>query len=247
MSVISNIFNRLAGRQEKPLMPDEINHQQAMDWFKNHHDVYERLTNAVIPLIPADGVIFDIGANIGYFSLQLAKKMKFQGPICLFEPIPNLAELCRTTFRDTGVDARIFEFALSDENGSFDIFAARNGNIGWNTLIQEKTSDDMERIHIQAHRFDDLGINLQPDFIKIDVEGAEYKVLGGMLDSIRKWQKLPVILCEIGWGTSHPNWDKEIAIFQELEALGYNFINLEKQPVDMAALDKTTDILFVPN
>lgn len=246
MSILQKILNRLTGKQAPVLIPDEVNYQQALQWFKNHDAVYERLIKVAAPHIPADGVFFDIGANIGYFSAKLAKKVNFKGKVMLFEPIPNLAAHCKTTFADAPYHAQVHQFALSDAEGSFDIYVARDGNIGWNTMIAEQAAENMERVTIQAKTFAQTGINDEPDFIKIDVEGAEYKVLCGMIPAMQQWQKKPVILCEVGWGKSHPNWQEELAVFRQLEAMGYGIFDLEMNPFDITTLEKTSDILFIP-
>ena len=76
-------------------------------------------------------------------------------------------------------------------------------------------------------------------FIKIDVEGAEWMVLNGMRECIRKWNPKPIMLIEIGWGTNHPNREKELAEFNYLFDNGYKKITLDD--VD------TTDKIFIPN
>lgn len=246
MSFLQKILRRLSGKSEPTLTPDGINFQQAQQWFKDRHQVYVRLTNVVAEYIPANGVVFDIGANIGYFSALLAEKISFSGTIHLFEPIPNLASLCQKTFENKPYTTHVHQIALSDEDGSFEIFAARDGNIGWNTMVAEKAHENMQRISIEAKTFAQTNISEIPDVIKIDVEGAEFKVLLGLIPAMKTWAKLPVILCEVGWGKSHPNWDQELAAFAALETMGYASFDLDKQPFDVATLEKTTDILFMP-
>ena len=247
MSILQRIKNKLTGQNAPTLIPDDVSYLQAKQWFQNHHAVYDRLTDLALPHMSEQSVVFDIGANIGYFSALLAKKANFKGKIMLFEPIPNLAKHCEITFKDVSYDAQIFQFALSDADGSFDIFAARDGNIGWNTMVADKAAENMQRISIEAKTFASTGIKDEPDFIKIDVEGAEYKVLGGMLDTMKTWHKRPVILCEIGWGKSHPNWSEELAVFQALEGMGYNIFDIHEQPLNISTLEKTADVLFIPS
>ena len=105
----------------------------------------------------------------------------------------------------------------------------------------------MKRIKVKARRFDSTGITETPAFIKIDVEGAEYKVFRGMFESMRTWKPLPVILCEVGWGQSHPNWREELLAFEELRKLGYDFYNRDQSKVDIADLQATTDVICVPS
>ena len=143
-------------------------------------------------------------------------------------------------------EAQVFNYGLSDEDSEVDIFVASNGNLGWNTIVQSKTSEDMEKVRIKLKQFEKCNIDATPTFIKIDVEGAEYLVLRGMLDSFRKWDSLPAILCEVGWGTSHPQWDEELQVFEELKKIGYSICDLTGAEIDVNSLTSTTDILLIP-
>ncbi|MDD9347741.1 hypothetical protein, partial [Mumia sp.] len=66
-------------------------------------------------------------------------------------------------------------------------------------------------------------------------------------DARASWDTRPVILCEIGWGTVHPPWDKELEAFDMLTSLGYRTVGVDGSPVDVRELTKTTDVLFLPD
>ena len=104
----------------------------------------------------------------------------------------------------------------------------------------------MIKYFIQLKEFENCQFDAIPTFIKIDVEGAEYLVLRGMLDSLRKWAPLPVILCEVGWGSSHPKWDEELEVFRQLKEIGYTICDLNGQEMDEKSITSTTDILLIP-
>ena len=123
---------------------------------------------------------------------------------------------------------------------------ANSGNLGWNTMVAEKANDTMTRIEIEVRRFDDLGLTARPDLVKIDVEGAEHRVLQGMFASLERWTPRPVILCEVGWGANHPQWQEELAAFDRLADLGYTARTLGGDALDVRQLTRTTDVVFVP-
>lgn len=162
-------------------------------------------------------------------------------------PIPHLAELCSTTLDDAGFSSTVHPFGLSGEDATVDIFVADDGNLGWNTMVAGRRTSGMTAISIDVRRFDDLALDVVPDVIKIDVEGAEHRVLTGMQRSLQTWSPKPTILCEIGWGTGHPDWDAELAAFAMLEKIGYSAYDLQGEPLDIASLSKTTDVLFLPH
>lgn len=193
-----------------------------------------------------NAIIFDIGANIGYFSLLFTKRLKFKGSIYLFEPVPHLAELCKKTFSDQPFPTTVFNFGLGNKDEELDIFVDGDGNLGWNTIISQKSTQDMVKIPISLKSFSKLGLDVVPSFIKIDVEGAEHKVLEGLLPSLRNYGPLPVVLCEVGWGMSHPAWDREMRVFAKMKQIGYSICDLDGISIDPNSIDETTDILFIP-
>lgn len=246
MNKLISLKNRILIKLEPKYNPNSITHKQALRFFNCRKKGYEEIISAVLPYISSEGVIFDIGANIGYFSLLLLENIDFRGSVYLFEPVPNLTSLCVNTFRDKIYKTKVFPFGLSDENKKIEIYTDNNGNIGWNTLISKKTTSNMSKMQVKVKSFDSLSLNIKPDLIKVDVEGAEYKVFRGMLNSLKTWKPLPVILCEVAWGQSHPDWNEELSVFKELENLGYCLCDLDKCKIDINKLQQTTDVLFLP-
>ena len=228
------------------LTAGQVSHAQALEWFAPRRKTYDRLVGAVAPFVDRDGLVLDVGANIGYFTKIFGEQLGFRGTVHLFEPIPHLAELCRATLQDVPYTAVVHEFGLSDQDGEIEIFQAADGNLGWNTIVASKASAGMQPLNIQVRAFDTCGIDGTPSFIKIDVEGAEYRVLAGMLGALESWSPRPTILCEVGWGSGHPDWAQELEIFERLAQLGYAPQSLDGQPVDVHSITRTTDLLFVP-
>ena len=230
----------------KPSASD-VDHERAYAWFESRRSTYEELAAASAPYVDPDGVFFDVGGNIGYFTKVLAETVGFRGAVHLFEPVPNLAALCAITLKDVPYDVHIHQFGLAEQDATADIYIGADGNLGWNTMVAEKTQAGMSAMKIQIRAFADLEIASIPTFVKIDVEGAEHRVIEGMLASLRSWPTRPTILCEIGWGRNHPQWNDELAVFAELESLGYRTVDLGGSPVVLADLDKTTDVIFLPS
>jgi FkbM family methyltransferase len=219
---------------------------EATRFFKQRHANYERLADAIKPHLDPDGVLFDIGANIGYFSMVVGERTGFRGAAHLFEPIPHLAQFCFQSLVDAEFSVAVHQYGLSDTDGHVEIFIDTKGNFGWNTMIGERAKD-MTPQRITVRRFEGIGLSVVPSVIKIDVEGAEYLVLRGLLPSLRTWEKRPPILCEIGWGVGHPAWQEELAVFGELAHLGYRATTLEGEPVVLEEVNKTCDVLFLPS
>lgn len=223
-----------------------VDHPHAIAWFEGRRATYERLAAAVAPYVDRDGCFYDVGANIGYFTKILAETTDFHGSVHLFEPVPNLYRLCEQTLEGAPYQAHIHPFGLSDTDQELEIFVSSQGNLGWNTIVAERAGAGMDPVRIQVRAFDSSGVADVPSLIKIDVEGAEYLVLRGLLPSLASWTPMPAILCEIGWGQAHPQWEDELETFAELASLGYRSTDLDGSPVDVTQIRRTTDVLFLP-
>ncbi len=131
----------------------------------------------------------DIGANRGEF-LEFFTSRAPDGRHVAIEPIPALAEELRARFPSV----EVAECALAEQEGSATFYWAVN-DPGWSGLqVQEHLHNmEVEEITVQLKPLDAV-ISKPVDFIKIDVEGAELRVLGGASETLR--QHRPVILFE---------------------------------------------------
>lgn len=230
---------------------------EAFDFFNALYDsTYKEQIDFLVPKIDPDKDILDIGANIGYYSYSLLKKIPmFRGIVHLFEPVEHLAKLCRMTMDlfEGRIKRHIWNIALSDKNGTEILYvdtAENMSNIGWNTFIKEQTQAGMIPEKVESRRLDNLIVINNPDnigFIKIDVEGAEYKVLDGMIPMFLGIKELPVMVVEVGWGKDrHPHWDRELLMFRTFEKMGYRIVGRIGQEIDLNNLQGTQDIIFLP-
>lgn len=129
----------------------------------------------------AGGYFLDIGANAGVYSLTLAKRYAALGGgrVFAFEPNPGMADRLQAnaSFNDFGGLIEVQQLALADHNGRMRL-ALDASNLGQSSLSGDTGVDGIEvetrtLASFLAER--DLG---QADGLKIDVEGAEDKVLG---------------------------------------------------------------------
>ena len=225
----------------------DVTHEQAMAFFERRRPTYERLVARVAPHIGEDDLVLDVGGNIGYFSLVLGEVTGLKGIVHLYEPVPHLAELCSVTLADAPYQVVVHPYGLAENDLTTHIFVAADGNLGWNTLVAGRTQQNMTKVPIELRAFDPASIEKPPSFIKIDVEGAEHRVLEGLWGALESWSPRPVILCEIGWGSGHPDWEQELAVLLRLvNELGYRPEGMDGGEVDLEAISRTTDVLFLP-
>ena len=242
-----NFFSRFIRGGERRLNPQTVTYREALSFFEDRRDQYLEAAVLLARLVTPEDDFIDVGANIGFFAHEYMKAVSFQGEAHLFEPVPNLARLCSATFAELPYRVTVHPFALGNSEGSFPIYTADDGNIGWNTFVAGKASGGMKQVTVQTRRFDALGIDLSGvGAIKIDVEGGEFRVLRGMLPALQQSRRLPVLLVEVGWGKSHPNWSDELEIFSELALLGYRSLDPDGSAVEVAGIEGTRDVLFLP-
>ncbi len=162
-------------------------------------------------------VVLDIGANIGLHSIYFAQIAR-EGYIFSIEPSQETFRLLLHNV--DGIDNIVpINIGAADQTGIADFFVATDD--AYSSLKDTKRKDIKQKKKILCLRLDDLfmKINLEHvDFIKIDVEGLEKKVLDGLQETISKYN--PVIFCEIYQGTNS-NEDPEKTV-QFIVAKGYD-------------------------
>jgi len=181
------------------------------------------------------GSIIDVGANVGVFSNNVRKVCK-DCHIFAFEAVPDFAKYIES--RNIG-NIDVYPFGLSDESASADFWLSKNGNYGWNTMIPDNKygRKNMKKVKLDFKAFDELDTDVgNLKLIKIDTEGAEYKVLKGLINVIQKYK--PVVFVEFAWGNSHPNYREEIDEFDKLIEMGYTCDR------DYKKVKSTTDLVF---
>jgi FkbM family methyltransferase len=179
-------------------------------------------------VIKKDWVFFDIGANKGEFSLFAAKRLT-QGKVIAFEPVPSLcAELQQNILLNHFQQVRVVCKGLSDCQGEAIIYNAREKydnewNLGTYSIYQgNKTNTAFGKIELMV--LDDFvkSENMERlDLMKIDIEGAEWKMLQGARETIARFK--PLILVELNAETTAAAGYTPIDILDFLKGFGYRF------------------------
>jgi FkbM family methyltransferase len=148
--------------------------------------------------IKEDDNCIDIGCHKGEI-LELFIRYAPKGKHFAFEPIPYYYKKLKTKFPSVNV----LNCALSDESGKQKFFWIKD-KPAYSGLSKRKFSnadDQIQEINVETKKLDEIiPENIKIKFIKIDVEGAELKVLQGA-EKIIKRDK-PVIAFEFGIGGS---------------------------------------------
>lgn len=161
---------------------------------------YDRLTLKVIEkVLQFGGNAIDVGCHKGEI-LEIILKLAPLGHHVGFEPIPALYDQLSEQFRGR---ATIYPYALSDHDGTTTFQYVRNAPAYSGIKKREYSTNhpDIEEINVEMRTLDSLIPSDQTvKLIKVDVEGAEYLVLKGALQTLRRHQ--PVVIFECGLGAS---------------------------------------------
>lgn len=155
----------------------------------------------------ADGdTVYDIGANIGYVSLSLAKRVGLNGRVIAFEPLPRNADCFRQNIGNNRIrNVQLLEVAASDKCG--DAVIRFGENLATASLVWHRDDPGSTELKIRTVVIDQLveaGELGYPTFVKIDVEGSEGQVLQGMRHTIAAARPVVFIECsdkgrDISW------------------------------------------------
>lgn len=158
---------------------------------------YESETSKLfINNLSAGQVVYDIGANAGYFSLLSSELVKEAGKVYAFEPLPVNIHLLRAHLaKNAATNIEVVAMALSDQAGEVDF--SDSGNSSANTLVKSSSLYmNSRKIKVRTISLDEFVFgsnNVVPALLKIDVEGAELSVLNGARKVLMECRPLIVL------------------------------------------------------
>jgi protein O-GlcNAc transferase len=186
---------------------------EQLDWFEDEIKFLRRV------LLPGHKVI-DIGANYGVYTLSMAKTVGPTGSVWAFEPASRTAELLMEGIAANEFSHVVLEkSALSSGCGTAQL--TMNDHAELNSLVQsEQASEHTETVTLVT--LDDCltryGWNTI-DFMKIDAEGEEARILAGGRKFLS--QLSPLILYEVRAGV-----DLHLGLAADFAAQGYSSYRL---------------------
>lgn len=159
---------------------------------------------AIRALVNVGDCCIDVGANFGYYTISLANWVGPSGLVVAFEPFPgNFAVLEKNVHLNQLHNVTLENSALSDCTGSVRlIYGAEDQLSATPSVGGYAVEGDRASMNVPGGRLDDYAADLRkaPNFIKIDVEGAELAVLEGARHTLLAAR--PALLVEIhDWGT----------------------------------------------
>jgi FkbM family methyltransferase len=138
----------------------------------------------LVRTLKASFVFYDVGAHYGYFTLLGSKLVTRGGHVFSFEPSPRNAQRLRRVIElNELANVTAVAAAISDRCGAADLYMGGTENHYRPSLLPVLFSgDEGEHVTVETTTLDAFGTtHAPPDVVKIDVEGAELRVLKGAL------------------------------------------------------------------
>jgi FkbM family methyltransferase len=176
----------------------------------------------------------DVGANTGLFSKMVLDELgyDFLEDVILFEPVPYLVSECRNKFENYS-NIKVIDKALGNEASEVTLLAS-NENLGYNKIYNEGMEiHSHEKYTINCVTFSEWVAENKIEkvnFVKIDAEGYDVKVIRGMFDWMHSTNQRPYILFETNWYK-----DAEQQLIKDMETM-----------FDYNSIDCGRDVLLIP-
>jgi FkbM family methyltransferase len=171
--------------------------------------------------------VVDVGANLGLYTLFMAGLVGPTGRVIAFEPDPDLVALLRGNCAvNAAANVEAHGAALGSTPGR--LFLNRIMlNSGNNHLGAQGRSALRQPLEVEVAAFDSLLPGVRPDFVKIDVQGWELKVLRGMEGTLKGAD--PVIYLEFWPEGLKRAGDTPRELFSFTRDLGLQFYSCDER------------------
>ncbi len=187
---------------------------------------YEEENFSFLKSVCGDGaVVLDIGAHIGLFSAIAAKVTGPNGKVFAFEPATNTIPVLHQTIRINQLGNVISpeNQAMGKDIGKIMFFISDEEADNSNSLISYKEDRKLNGVEVEVNTIDNFVASKKldrVDFIKIDVEGAEFDTVRGGIEVFKKFQ--PSFILAIHPEPIEKKGDKLEDIYDFLLSLNYN-------------------------
>jgi FkbM family methyltransferase len=174
-------------------------------------------------------IAFDVGANFGWYSCHLAQLVGEAGEVHIFEPTNAIDEL-KSNLTLNKFEARcvLNQVALAEKEGTEILFIPEKLGTAFASL-REQSYGRTQKICVPTQKLDDYVTANRVrdvDFMKMDVEGAEYLVLEGAENVVKQYS--PVIMLELYKPhTEYFGYSPE-ELISYLGDLGYHLFEIDK-------------------
>lgn len=164
-----------------------IDTRSFIEWTIYVHGGYEvGAIKLLRSLVHPGSIILDVGANIGTFTLPLARAAGPTGAVHAFEPHPRLRErLVRNVALNNLRNVTVCAFALGASSGEATLYGSTTANQGMASLRPQPGVEEPFPCHVETIDNYIASFSMpRVDLIKIDAQGADFSVLAGATSTL---------------------------------------------------------------
>jgi len=233
--VRSNLIISL-GRFVRSLSKSNIVEIEGRKMFTQNNDglalsifkIYEPNQTKIVKKYVHEGdVVIDVGAHVGYYTLLMAQLVGKNGKVYSFEPDPANFELLKKSVEINGFEnVVLIQKAVSDTTEKIKLFLGDNDS-AVNRIYDAKLGDAKKSIDVQSITIDEYFKENDKlfNFIKIDSEGSEAKIINGMEKFLTKNRKL-IMMTEFFPFLIKKSGDEPNQYLKSLENSGFELYNI---------------------
>lgn len=144
--------------------------------------------------LSAGDVFYDVGANVGFFTLVASRAVGPTGRVVAFEPMARAAELLRRNAENNALHhIEVVQAAVAGHVGEANF---TDGESSLSGRLTDESSGVSTPVITLDHACSDLGLPV-PSIVKLDIEGAEVDAVAGMSHVLATAS--PTLLIEVHW------------------------------------------------
>jgi FkbM family methyltransferase len=168
----------------------------------------------------------DIGAHLGYYTLELSRLVGSEGKIFAIEPMSKFHDTLRHLLKEKGVkNTTLYQLALGGQGEWVEMgipFIGKMKRHAYARVMEYSTYLEYAESEKVRNETGDVLFRQLPrlDFIKCDVEGLEVQVFSSLMETLKAHR--PILLCELA------DKNERIKLYEMIVELGYQAYLLEK-------------------
>lgn len=187
-----------------------------------HTGIFElKETKFVSDFIKSGQTCIDVGANFGWYTILFSKLVGQMGEVHAFEPLPHTYKVLKKNIHLNGCkNVVINNEALDEKEGQRDLFLPDIGVSGSFQLHNyQKKYDVFKCLSTTIDAYCSRQNINEVDFIKADIEGAEWLMLKGAINTLKT--NIPTLFLEIQRSSTILFGYEPKELFEWLMNLGY--------------------------
>lgn len=196
------------------------------------------ITEYMAATVTAGMTAIDVGANFGYYSLLLSDLVSPSGKLLAIEPNPSVASKLRKSLAINGFShSSVIEACLGrDADSAYNFYVPFEEPKNARIVAADYRDDAYGKcIPVEGTTLDAMTSNLSKvDFIKVDTEGAEFDMLGGMTRTLDKFH--PILVIEVNAGRDYDIGELYATLNRFYPSIGFIDYDCRRKPVTLDEL-----------